>query len=669
MNKNQDPARRVLPPYRRAMRSAALAAFCAAAGPALAAAANADLTVLSLEQLMDLKVVGASKYEQKQSEVAAAVRVVTREEIRAFGWRTIDQLLASLPGVHVSYDRQYTYFGARGFGLPGDYNTRVLVTVNGNRLNDATYDTGPIGRQFPLDLDLVERVEFIPGPGGAVYGHNAMFGVVNVITRDGAAARGTELAASSQGPQRAHEARATWGGRLGDGVDLLLSASAMHSRGEDGYFDYGDTGVAGQARGLDGERSRQLFARATGALWSVDLVHGDRRKDDATGAFLSDPLVPGQYQRDRYTLLHAQRQMELLDGRLQLLGRLFASRYDYRAELSFGTWYGFPSSARSLGGELRALYTGVAGHKLMLGLELQDNRRVDQYILDRGEPGNDRFITSGGSQVGLYAQDEWQLAHGLSLTWGLRLDRGHAPGVEVSPRAGLIWQATPATTVKALYGRAHRAPNAYERNYDDGVTQVANPALRGERIDTLELVADHRVGSDFTLRGAAYRWTMRDLITLGIDASGTAVQYQSGAPVNASGIELSADKSWRWGGRLRASVSLQRVREASGAPLPNSPSRLARLHFWAPLPMAGIRLGWESLFEGPRRTLDGAATGGHVVSNLRLSTERMGPGIELGLTVANLFDKRYAHPASDTNWQDAIEQDGRGLRLDIRLRF
>ena len=122
-----------------------------------ASAASADLIGLSLEQLLDVQVVGASKYAQKQSQVAAAVNVLTRDEIRGFGWRTLAEALASLPGVHTTYDRQYSFFGARGFGLPGDFNTRVLVMVNGNRVNDVTYDQAPIGRDFPLDLDQIGR--------------------------------------------------------------------------------------------------------------------------------------------------------------------------------------------------------------------------------------------------------------------------------------------------------------------------------------------------------------------------------------------------------------------------------------------------------------------------------------------------------------------------------
>src|SRR5580698_11079425 len=199
---------------------------------ALHDAAAADLADLSLEQLMQIGVVGASKYEQKQSQVGAAVSVITRQEIRAFGWRTLDQALASLPGVYVTYDRQFTYLGVRGFGLPGDYNTRVLVTINGNRVNDPIFDSGPSGRELPLDLDLIERIEFIPGPGGAVYGQNAMFAVVNIVTRTGAEMNGAEAAAGYQEPQSLIEGRASWGAHLDNGVDVLMSVSDMNARGQ-----------------------------------------------------------------------------------------------------------------------------------------------------------------------------------------------------------------------------------------------------------------------------------------------------------------------------------------------------------------------------------------------------------------------------------------------------
>jgi outer membrane receptor for ferrienterochelin and colicin len=200
---------------------------------------------MSLEQLLDVTIIGASKYEQKQGEAAAAVSVITRQEIQAFGWRTLAEALASLPGVFATYDGHNTYIGARGLGLPGDFDTRVLVMIDGNRVNNPTYDSSSFGREFPIDLDLIERIEFIPGPGGAVYGQNAMLGVINVITRKGASLAGAELAVAYQDPQALREGRASWGKAFDDGTDVMVSMSGVHADGEDRFYRYGAAGRAG----------------------------------------------------------------------------------------------------------------------------------------------------------------------------------------------------------------------------------------------------------------------------------------------------------------------------------------------------------------------------------------------------------------------------------------
>ena len=633
------------------------------------AAQPADLTELSLESLMQLTVVGASKYEQKQSEVAAAVSVVTRSEIKAHGWRTLADALASLPGVHTSYDRVYNSLGARGFGLPGDTTARLLLTINGNRVNDSVYDGGVADRGLPLDLDLVERIEFIPGPGGAVYGQNAMFGVVNLITRSGSEMGGTELALASQQPQRLREARASYGKRLDNGVDVLLSASRLRARGEDRVIDFGSAGVSGVATGLDGERLEQLFARVAGAAWSAEVAHGSRRKDDPVARYFKDPLVPGQFARRTQTLAQLQYEGSFAADTLKLTGRLFAGRYRFEGADIYG---GDPSTSLAQGDwrgtELRLLYTAVADHKLMLGLEAQDNLRTDQAYLYPTDPTWDIRIPGSGYRIGLYLQDEWRITPTLSSTLGLRLDRNDATGSHSSPRAALIWQAAPETTLKALYGRAHRAPNVYEHDYADE-SWMANPALQGESIDTLELVADHRVGSDLTVRGALYQWTMHNIIVLGTEAVSGLPQYQSGPQVKARGLELSADKTWSHGARLRGSVSLQHLAYAGGAGLPNSPKVLAKLNLSAPLPWAGLRAGYELRYDSRRLSLDGTWLGGYALSNLHLSTEALAKGLELSLNIANLFDKRYAQPVANTNWQNALEQDGRTVRLQASVRF
>lgn len=673
------PPRRRLPDlaghWLPALQALLLCAAVAVANPVQAAQASqanqeADLTGLSLESLMQLTVVGASKYAQKQSEVAAAVSVITRSDIQAFGWRTLAAALASLPGVHSSDDRQYTYLGTRGFGLPGDLTARVLITINGNRVNDPVYDGGPVGREFPVDLALVERIEFIPGPGGAVYGQNAMFGVVNIITRNGGDLGGTEMALAGQQPQRLQEGRASWGQRLDNGVDVLVSVSRMRARGADRFFDYGSTGVSGVAAGMDGERLEQAFARVTGRSWSAELVHGTRQKDDPTAAYFSDPLVPGQFNRDTHTLAQIAYQDNMGSDSLQLSARLFSGRYRYEGRFAYsGGWTTSPAQGDWRGAELRLLSTAWDDHKLMLGLEAQDNLRTDQALLDMADPANDVRIPGAGQRIGLYLQDAWQITPTLSATLGLRVDRNKRSGNRSSPRAALIWQAAAGTTFKALYGRAHRAPNAYERDYADSYAQVANPALQGERIDTLELVADHRIGSNLALRGALYQWTMDDIVVLGIDNASGLTQYQSGPRVQAKGLELSADQTWAGGVRLRSSLSLQDVAYAGGGRLPNAPQLLAKLNLSAPLPWAGLRLGYELRHDSARLSLDGTRLGGYAVSNLHLRTEALAPGLELSLNIGNLFGKRAAQPGADTNWQNALAQDGRHLRAQATYRF
>lgn len=641
----------------------------AAAGTAGAAPLN-DLTALSLEQLLDTTVVGASKYAQKQSEVAAAVSVITRDEIKAHGWRTLADALSSLPGVYTTYDRQYTYLGARGFGLPGDLTARLLITINGNRVNDPVYDGGPAGREFPLAMGLVERIEFIPGPGGAVYGQNAMFGVVNIITRSGADLDGTELSIAHQPTQRQSEARLSWGKRLANGTDVLLSATTLRAAGADRHFDFGASGLSGVAAGMDGERLQQFFAQVARGAWSAELVQGLRRKDDPVASYLSDPLLPGQFARDGYTLANLQYNQRFAGDTLQIWGRLFAGRYRYAGQNFYaGALTSFPAAGDWRGTEWRLMSTAWSGHKLMLGLEAQNNLRTNISALDLADPANDVHVRASSSRIGLYLQDEWQIGPSLIATLGARLDRNAASGTSSSPRAALIWRAAAGTTLKGLYGRAHRSPNVNERDYADDYAQTRNPSLPGESIDTLELVADTRLGPELGLRGALYQWTMRDIITLGMDTVSGLAQFQSGSLVKARGLELSADQVFASGARVRGSVSRQQVSREDGGALPNSPRWLARMNLSTPMPWAGWRAGLEWRFDARRQTLDGSALGGFAITNLQLRTAALAPGLELSVGIQNLFDKRYAHPGADTNWQNALQQDGRNLRLQLDLRF
>ena len=621
---------------------------------------------------MNISVVGAAKYEQKQQQAAAAVSIITRKDIRTYGWRTLNQALASLPGIHPTHDYQYEYLGTRGFGLPGDFNTRVLITINGNRINDATYDQGPTGRDFPLDIDLIERIEFIPGPGSAVYGQNAMLGVVNIVTRKGADIKGAELSASYQTAEMMPQERVTLGKQFDNGADALISFSGLQSRGADRFFEFGDSGISGIAHRLDGENVKQMFARASHGPLSFDFIYGNRHKGDPIGMFLTDPLTKGASVIDRRLNTQIQYNDNFLNNTLNVLGRAFLGRYSYEQP-------GFYSGEKTLstgpsdwhGVELRLLSTAFADHKLMAGFEYQNNTSIRQTFQNFDNPNENFRIKSSVMRLGVYIQDEWRITDTVSATVGLRYDHNHWIGSRLSPRGALIWQATPKATFKALYGRAHRSPNSYERDYGDGISQVANPGLHSEFIDTAELVADYLAQPSMNLRANVYAWDMYNLIALGIDPLSGLSQYQQNSKkVVARGAELSLDKTWDWGARLRGSFGIQNA-EQQDSHLPNSPYHLGKLNISIPIPLiTGLRAGYELQYYGKRKTLDGSNTDSYVLANLNLVTNvPQVKGLEASLSIYNLFNENYLHPAADTNWQNTLWQPGRTVRFRMDYRF
>ena len=158
-------------------------------------------------------VYGASKFLQNVSDAPASVTIVTADEIERYSYRTLAEILASVRGFYVIYDRNYTYVGVRGFSRPGDYNARILFLIDGHRHNDDIYDGSDVGTVFPLDIGLIDHVEIIRGPGSAVYGTGAVVAVVNVVTRRGRDLNGLEISGQG-GSWETYKVRMSYGKRF-----------------------------------------------------------------------------------------------------------------------------------------------------------------------------------------------------------------------------------------------------------------------------------------------------------------------------------------------------------------------------------------------------------------------------------------------------------------------
>ena len=642
-----------------------------------------DLTKLSLDQLLGIEVVTASKFAQKASEAPSSVSVVTADDIQTFGYRTIADVLRSVRGLYVSYDRNYSYLGTRGSGRPGDYNSRVLVLVDGQRLNDNVYGQGSIGNEFPIDLDLVDRIEYVPGPGSALYGSNAFFGVLNIITKKVKASDGNVVSfeAASAGTTIGRLGSAV---RFANGGNLLLHVSGLSSRGRDQYFpEYGGLGSSnGVAEGLDYERLRRVFAKYTFDDFTFETYFGTRLKGVPTASFGQQFNDPRSRTTDQYAAANAAFE-HILSPTLNLHMSLNLAQYIYKGDYAYG-----PDAAglnrdftksNTVTSEVRFLNTAIADHKITYGVEafdgttrLQRNFNVTPFlsVLDDNHPKRG---------YGLYAQDEFRLRDNLILNVGVRRDYDSESGSSTNPRLAIIYQATPDVTTKLIYGTAYRSPNAYENFYVTDATRFKRgPLLHPEHIKTFEFFAEYFPRHDFKTSASLFQYDLSNLVSLAVDPADNLLFFSNVNNVSARGLELEAEWLPSERSRLKASAAFQKAKdEDSGKRLTNAPAQVMKLNYSLPFLQDKARVGLEAQYTSQRDTVVQGTVGGFTVVNLTVSGIKLAPGLDLSGSIYNVLDKNYSDPPNSEHFNNStpprflqgIHQDGRVFRLTLTYRL
>lgn len=667
-------------PSNRAIGVVLATAITAGSGAAFDASTE-DLADLTLDQLMEVEVVyAASRYEQTTAEAPSSVSIVTDEEIRAYGYRTLADLLGSVRGFYTTYDRNYYYAGVRGFGRPGDYNSRILVMLNGHRVNENIYESALIGEGFPVDVALIDRVEVIRGPSSSVYGTNAFFGVVNVITKKGADLDGFSVTAKG-GSAESYSGAVDYGERRESGEEVLLSASLYGAAGYDLYYpEYDDPETnGGFAEGADGDGATRFFGSVArdGLLFESGFF--SREKAIPTGAFemvFNDPRSRSVDERG-YALLRYERPVR--EGTvLSAEGSYDWYGYDGDYVVDYGE-EGDPyvvvnkdeARARWWGGELRLAHHHRGRGVFTTGVEYLYNSRLDQMNFDE-ETYLDDSRTS--SVWALHAQEDFALFPVLTLSAGLRHDRYETFGGTTNPRLGLIWAAASSTRLKGLFGRAFRAPNAYELYYHDGDeegrTQKPNPDLEPEKITTYEMVLERDFGRAWGTALSLWTFDTEDLIAFGADHEDGVNHYHNVDRVTARGVEGEIRGRFAGGVAGRFSYSFQQTEdEATGEILSNSPKHLAKLNLSGPVLLPALRGGVQVRYTSDRRTSSGGVADGYWLTHLTLSAPILRDRVELGGGVYNVFDNRYGDPGSEEHLQELIEQDGRSYQVRLRYRL
>ena len=648
-----------------------------AGGPSAAAQSSPDLTGLSLEDLLDAEVVyAASRRIQTLREAASSVSVVTAAEIRAHGYRTLADVLRSLPSFYVTGDRRYSYVGVRGFNRPGDYGARVLLLLNGLRTNDNVYEQAYVGEEFLVDIDLVERIEVVRGPSAAMYGNGAFFAVVNVVTRQGRDFQGGELSASASSFGTG-AARATYGRRFARDLDVLVSASLSDSGGRRLYFpEYDAPGIGdGIADRIDGERVERAMVTLSKGAFSFAASHVSRDKGIPTGAFgaaFGDPRTHSVDAKDLVSLTWAR---PLADG-ASAMARVHYGLSDYHGTYAYptpeivinddsarGQWYGAEASmVRPLG----------ARHLVTAGVEFQDDFLQRQLNFFEGNPPTVTHDSRNSrKRLAAFLQDEITLAPRLTLHLGMRQDAYEARDGfqhQTSPRLGLVYDDSAATTLKLLHGRAFRAPNAFELHFE-GPGFRTNPTLVPETIRTTELVLERKLRRHLRLNVSAYFNEIDRLISVEREAASGLLVFRNEGRSRSLGLEAGLDLKRTRGPSGRVSGAWQHShRHPTDEMLTNSPHLMVKAQVTWPLLGRRLTAGADGWYMSPRRTLAGAEAGPATATNVTL-TSRIRGALEVSGSAYNVFDQRYADPGSPEHAQDLISQDGRHFRLKLAYRF
>ena len=638
-----------------------------------AAEAAPDLLKLELEELMEIKVAvvyGASKFEQKVTEAPASVSIITSDEIKKYGYRTLADILKSVRGFYVNYDRNYHYAGIRGFARPGDYSTRFLLLVDGHRINDNVYNQAAIGTDFILDVDIIERVEVIRGPGSSLYGSNAFLGVINVITKRGRNIGKVE--ASGEGRSfETYKGRLTYGNQFKNGLEILLSGSAYDTQGQDLYFKEFDDPATnnGSAENRDYDRYHSLFSNLSFKDFTFQSAYVSRKKGIPTASFSTIFNDSRAYTVDEHGYFDIKYE-QTFDNGDSGMARLFYDWYNYKGDyplstalnkdFGWGKWWG---------GELKFIKKFYE-HKLILGTEYLNNFRQDQLNYDI-EPYNLYLDDKRDSDLwALYIQTEPRILNNLLLNLGVRHDYYETFGGSTNPRFALIYNPYKKTWLKFLYGQAFRAPNNYELYYTDGSTSKPNPNLQPEIIRTYEIIWEQYIGEYILVSASGFYYRIKDLITQQTDPADGLMVYRNTGEVEAKGMELELEHRLHNGIRNRVSYSYQDARNVQPeSRLTNSPRHLAKFNLLVPLKKEKLFSGLEVQYTDKRGTLAEEQADAFFVTNLTLSSHNFVKGLEASVSIYNLFDKKYGNPASEEHTMDIIEQDGRSFRMKLTYRF
>lgn len=666
----------------------------------------------------------ATGSEQPIHKAPAVASVVTKKQIERMGATDIDEVLETIPGLHVAreaagYNPIYTFRG-----IYAGYNPQVLMLINGI----------PITNLFQGDRNLVwggmpvqaiSRIEVIRGPGSALYGADAFAGVINVVTdeADGVSELKTGVRYGT------HNTKDYWlsgGGSLGE----LKYRGVVESHETDGFdekirsdqqsiFDSLLGTNASLAPGSVNMERENIDARLELAYKKFRLRAGAQLRDDAGDyAGAAQALsADNEFSSDRLNVDLTYENEEFLDD----LAVKVQTSYLHTTQEVDGDLVLYPEGTvvPPIGGfgvytdgvigtpELKerhtrfnfsSLYSGINRHEIAFGTgyyhgelyEVEESKNFGfdpstGFPIPPGSPAVDVtdteyvFITEGGREnTYVFIQDVWRFSNDWELTAGVRYDHYSDFGDTVNPRLALVWSTSRNLTTKLLYGEAFRAPSFAQTRAINNPLVQGNSELDPEELKSYEIAFDYRPNHDLTLNLNAFYYEWEDIIQF-VPGAGGAVAQNSGEQ-KGHGVEFEARWSLARNLDITSNFSWQKSTDKNlDSDAGYSPEKQFYVSTnWSPKELwnVNVQLNWvmdrnrAAGADDYRSDIDNYA-----LVDLTVRRKSLWDHIDVALIVKNVFDEDAREPSlaggmgQPVPIQDDLPLAGQTVLGEIRYRF
>lgn len=685
-----------------------------------AADGSDDIANLDLGSLLDNVVLSASRHAQTLQESPANVFIVTRDMMDNYGCHDLADALSLVPGLYITDDYSLGQVGVRGISLSGDFNSHIMVLIDGRPLIEQY--GGSTNIDMPgIVLDDIERIEVIKGPASSLYGSNAFLGIINLITR----LETTNTLAVNSRYYAGTDLR-TVGLRLSrhfsNDFSLQTVAQLTDRRGNRLYFDEFSRLDDSTLFRLDENGYNQYYLGTDDFTWGL-AKKGNPRDYVSTHSRLNwrNWYLTLHFSSLNTTVAHSmwgslfnnsdnrlQERRHFIDAgfdgplteRLSLMTRFSYNYYRWADYVQYNyyaledtppylpgpIWYDGEFD-RSYGGEVK-LQWDINDRNILIGGGEVQRHAISQESGEMDAAGENLTVNvippdvveNTGWIYNLYVQDEHRFSDRVQAMGGLHFNYHTFTTGRVTPKFALIVKPYQKSSIKLILDQGFRSPSFYEITFDDGEYYIGNTALRPEAITSYELMASHEFPYGLSIDAAVNHSRITDLIQQTIitpddpahpggEYPDEVSQFRNQGRMQGTSFELGLRRNsiYRLSGLVNATYQRLTLEDLPDQTLStNSPRWLANAAVAYQVVPHRVWASAHANYISSRMLWDGSSLPGVVVANLMARVKNIAGIFELSGGIKNVFDADNRAPLFfDYAPSTSIQSPGRALFITL----